>query len=62
MKKPKYYCWDYPSVSCCSSCHSDWDYGYGDPFEEEHDDFIWVRCCSAEVPDDLKKAKGELRE
>lgn len=27
-------CWEILNSPCCSSCHSEWDDGYGDPHED----------------------------
>lgn len=32
--------------SCCSSCHYDWDDGYGDPMEDIVGNTTVSTCCS----------------
>lgn len=52
--KPRYYCWDFPKIECCGSCHSEWEDGYGEPFEEDCDDFVFLSRVQRENPPQKK--------
>lgn len=36
------------NVSCCTSCHDDFDDGYGEPFETDKDESggYYMVCCA----------------
>lgn len=33
-------------ISCCSSCHEDWEFGYDDPIEVDFDGKTYFVCCA----------------
>lgn len=50
MSKNYIWCHDTP-FQCCSSCHSDWDDGFGEPSEHEISQrTIFMGCCDSRVP------------
>lgn len=46
MDRFRFSCSQIPDYDCCSSCHHEWEDGYGEPIEEELGKrFIFTRCC-----------------
>lgn len=61
--KPTFYCQDF-ELDCCNGCHEEWEDGFGEPFEEEHSEFIWVHCCTTRAPlaEVMKRLNERIRD
>lgn len=47
MEMPDLWCSDWPNVTCCNSCHDDFDEGYEQHFQGSLSDGRSYRVCCA---------------
>lgn len=45
--------WD--TAGCCTSCHEDWEAGYGEPMEHEYMGVVYHVCCAVRFPDEQEQ-------